>query len=146
MRKQRGFTLIELLVVIGIIAILVAIVMVAIDPVQRLNDARNRTAASNVRSTGTLISSCIVTALEGGSSNAFLDCDNNPAGELASYGNVPPDVTINSNDTANDTCAVQQGSIGIGANYYVYKSSTGAIEEVSGTVPGVVSGWCPNIP
>ena len=65
-KDKKGFTLIELLVVIAIIAILVVIVVVAINPIQRLNDANDRTAESNVRSTGTLIGVCITNALVAG--------------------------------------------------------------------------------
>src|SRR3954468_2289757 len=46
--KNKGFTLIEVLVVIAIIAILAAIVLVAINPAKRFQDARNSQRKANV--------------------------------------------------------------------------------------------------
>ena len=39
--RRKGFTLIELLIVIGIIGILAAIILVAVDPAKRLKQSRN---------------------------------------------------------------------------------------------------------
>jgi prepilin-type N-terminal cleavage/methylation domain-containing protein len=47
-KKQKGFTLIEILVVIGIIAILAAVVLIAINPARQFAQARNSQRVSNV--------------------------------------------------------------------------------------------------
>jgi prepilin-type N-terminal cleavage/methylation domain-containing protein len=46
--KQNGFTFIEILVVIGIIAILAAIVIIAINPARQFRQASNSQRTSNV--------------------------------------------------------------------------------------------------
>ncbi|MEK7606234.1 MAG: type II secretion system protein [Patescibacteria group bacterium] len=46
--NKRGFTLIEILVVMGIIAILAAIVLIAINPARQFAQARNAQRTSNV--------------------------------------------------------------------------------------------------
>lgn len=50
MSKQKGFTLIELLVVLGIIAILAAIVIIAVNPARQFAISRNTVRDANVNS------------------------------------------------------------------------------------------------
>ncbi|MFH2062853.1 MAG: type II secretion system protein [bacterium] len=49
-QQSKGFTLIELLIVIGIIGFLAAAVLVAVDPVRRIQDSRNAQRWSEVNS------------------------------------------------------------------------------------------------
>ncbi len=49
-KKGQGFTLIELLIVIGIIGFLAASILVAVDPVKRIQDSRNSQRWSEVNS------------------------------------------------------------------------------------------------
>lgn len=50
LRDQKGFTLIELLVVIGILAVLLAITLIAINPARQFQQANNTKRRSDVNS------------------------------------------------------------------------------------------------
>lgn len=49
-KEQKGFTLIEILLVIGIIAVLATVVIVALDPAKRFQDARDSRRLSDIQS------------------------------------------------------------------------------------------------
>lgn len=84
--KQKGFTLIELLVVIGILAILLAITLIAINPARQFAQANNTKRSSDV--------------------NAILNAINQYMAD--NKGNSPAGVTAvvqNISDTAANVCA-----------------------------------------
>lgn len=58
--KRPGFTLIELLIVIGIIGILAAIVIIAINPTKQLDDARGVSRNAAIREVENAISQYII--------------------------------------------------------------------------------------
>jgi prepilin-type N-terminal cleavage/methylation domain-containing protein len=87
-RFKRGFTLIELLLVIGIIAILAAIVIVAINPTKQLGNARDAQRKSDVN---TLLNAIYQYAI-----------DNN--------GNLPTAISSAATGTARYICKVKPAS------------------------------------
>ncbi len=132
---RKGFTLIELLLVIGIIAILAAIVIVAINPTKQLGDARNAQRRSDVN---TILNAVYQYAL-----------DNN--------GNIPSTITTTSKvickSVPNPDCDAngvllnvltgsyivaipsdpQVATTSTGTNYYISRSTNGRITV---TAPG----------
>lgn len=73
-RKQAGFTLVELLVVIGILAVLTAVVLVAVNPVRQFAQARDTQRRADVNT----VSAAIVSYL--------ADPDNTNTRSLAGLG------------------------------------------------------------
>ncbi|MCA9385417.1 type II secretion system protein [Candidatus Dojkabacteria bacterium] len=72
----QGFTLIEILVVIGLIAILAAVTIIAINPAQNFQDARNSERRSEVTQILNAISQDIVA---GASLSGYVDADDGDA-------------------------------------------------------------------
>jgi prepilin-type N-terminal cleavage/methylation domain-containing protein len=84
--SQKGFTLIELLVVIGVLAVLLAIVLIAINPARQFSQANNTKRASDV--------------------NAILNAVDQYAAD--NKGSIPVSITTTSqtiSDAAADICS-----------------------------------------
>ncbi len=91
--NNKGFTLIEILVVIGIIAVLAAIVIVAINPAKQFAQARNTQRTSNVESILNAVGQRMADnkgVFEGEFDGGTEDCDLLPDGAGA-----PADITGN---------------------------------------------------
>jgi prepilin-type N-terminal cleavage/methylation domain-containing protein len=122
--RTRGFTLIELIIVIAIIAIIVAAVFVAIDPVRRLNAGRNARRNEDVTSIAQgiqLFKADVVT--DGGTVSSTTFTDNN-ASTWEQIGNG-----TNCTIAANSTCGAittgttcrNLGTVSITAGSNTYK-------------------------
>ena len=139
----KGFTLIELLVVIAIIGILAAVVLVAINPAQRIAEAKDSQTKSDVGQVATALESCF-TANQG--SYAAGKCDSVTNLVAGTYlKRDTGDVTVTPSGT---TAAIAYGTLtasstacqtGTGATkYLVYRTSTGnTLVECSGSLPAV---------
>src|SRR3989338_11562885 len=70
---QQGFTLIELLVVIAVLGILAAVVLVAIDPGARIDEANDAGVRSDVSQVATAVETCFTASA--GSGGGYDDCN-----------------------------------------------------------------------
>ncbi|NTV31174.1 prepilin-type N-terminal cleavage/methylation domain-containing protein [candidate division WWE3 bacterium] len=135
-KNTKGFTLIELLVVIAVLGILAAVVLVAIDPRERINEANDAGAKNDVSQVATALES-LYTNSNGSYTGATL------AGLVSSgyLKRAPSGITITVNaggtqahiskqlNAASATC-----SVGTGTKYWVYRTATGLSAVECGTL------------
>jgi prepilin-type N-terminal cleavage/methylation domain-containing protein len=122
LKQEKGFTLVELLIVIAIIAILVIIALIAIDPIQRIHDANDRAAASDVRQVATAFEGCVA---RNNADVAVCDTQGEMNGGAAGapwVRNWPTGV-----DTSLPFC--KNGGAG---HSWSYNTTTGSVEEDTG--------------
>ena len=137
-KKQQGFTLIEILLVIGIIAILAAVVIVAINPARQFAQARNAQRMSNVNTilnavhqyaidnTGTLPASIPTSA----------DCPGTATNEICKTGGTCTGLVDLVVLTTDQKYLVSMpydpsGATTNGAGYHIAKSTNGRITVCS---------------
>lgn len=134
-RRSRGFTLIELLVVIGILAVLLAITLVAINPARQFSQANNTKRSSDVNALlnaihqyaadnkGTLpgtIPTCATPPCTGATYTIDSTNVNVCSGLVTTYlAALPVDPLTNNGTPVTDCAAVA----GYNTSYEVYKSS-----------------------
>lgn len=127
MKNNKGFTLIELLVVIAVLGILAAVVLVAINPTARMNEARDAGYKNDVGQVALGVETCY-TKNEGSYTSA-IDCsDEAAAGALVTNNflkRVPTSVTV---------CDVASSEVMVYADldaggFWVYLTSAGTSLE-----------------
>lgn len=86
-KNKKGFTLIEILIVIAIMVIMATVVIVALNPTKRFQDARNARRNSDVQSILTAIHQSIVD--NNGAMPAGISTTEQQLGTCASGGGTP---------------------------------------------------------
>ncbi len=125
--NKKGFTLIELLIIIGIIGFLAAAILVAVDPVKRLGDARNAKRVSEVNA---ILNAILQKQVD--DKDYFVGSPNYPVVESDTLGQLIIDIPA---DTAGNTactglvpatvCPAKAFSTATAAGCYVNLGATG---------------------
>lgn len=142
LNSTKGFTLIELLVVIAIIGILAAVVLIAINPAERIREARDSGAKSDVTAVSNAVESCYTQLAQ----NNYAQCNTSAQLTGGSWMKTFPDnVTIapGTGTTVNNVVIYKQLEAsshvcdnGTGTpKYMVYHSATGVTRVECGTTP-----------
>lgn len=144
LKQKAGFTLIELLVVIGILTILLAIVLVALNPAQHFADANDTKRRSDVNAILNGVHAYM--AKNGGNAPAGITTTAKTVTDAAGVGNVdlcggilvpsyiadlPVDPSTGTKTPANSICSDTGADYNTG--YTIVKSATDSRITVSAT-------------
>ena len=121
-KLQKAFTLVELLVVIAILGILAAAVLIAINPAQKINQAKDSKVKSDLGQLTNALQAFYTDAGNLGTAsypNVYLDLQN---GETIGANTVPAELK----SVPTDPTGTSYGA-GSGTNYYKPSSTTGSV-------------------
>lgn len=144
--KKTGFTLIELLVVIAVLGILASVVLVAINPAERMKEATDSGIKNDVSQVATAVESCFTNNTAPATQGTYSGCLTTAALSTSGYlKRTVPSVTItpatgaptNVGIYATITAASATCASGTGLKFWVYRSATGTstIECLATGVP-----------
>lgn len=126
--SQKGFTLIELLVVIGVLAVLLAIVLIAINPARQFSQANNTKRASDVNAILNAVDQ--FAADNHGTLPAAIDTTSKTIGNNTGEANICADIVptyiaaLPVDPLTNNGAAVSTCSATYTTNYTIIKSAT----------------------
>ncbi|KKQ36610.1 MAG: hypothetical protein US54_C0062G0005 [Candidatus Roizmanbacteria bacterium GW2011_GWA2_37_7] len=128
-RNRKGFTLIELLVVIGILAVLLAITLIAVNPGQNLEDADDTKRRSDVNAILNAVNQYMVdnngdapTNVPTGLANAAIIGDG--AGQVDICADIIPTyIAAVPQDPDNNNGADITNCVGYSSGYTIYKDN-----------------------
>ncbi len=126
-KAEKGFTLIELLIIIGIIGFLAAAILVAVDPVKRIQDARNAKRWSEVNAVLNAVLTKQVDSRAYFTGSANYPIVNSADAQLII--NIPADTAGNAplcNGVTPPTCAAHSLNLTGAATCYVNLGATSA--------------------
>ena len=140
LRNQKGFTLIELLVVIGILAVLLSVTLIAINPARQFSQANNTKRRSDVNSILNAVNQYMVDnkgALPAGITSSVQNISNTGANICVAL--VPQYIAALPRDplTANGV-AVTDCTVAYDTNYTIVQSA--ANNRITVNAPAVELG------
>lgn len=133
---KKGFTLIELLVVIAIIGVMMAAVIVAINPTARLKDARDSNGKQVTAEVAVAAEACIVKGLGSALTEAAAIAACDTTAELVTLGFLKQVPT----GLGGTLAMAAEGTTGVCVSYDLEANDTGCLYwkylSTTGTTPG----------